>query len=134
MVKDEIIQTICTNLNKHINKETVKFVPGCGLLKYVFHIKKHYFEITYYFTDDFYRIKVENISKGLDQDVVFLTKSKKFHRQMKCVLKELKLSKKSFKNHVICFTHYLNKLLENYSDLNYLIEFNDDLKFDGVFI
>ncbi len=135
MVENKIIQIICNNLSKHITADNVKFHPGNNLLKYLFNIDYYYFEILYYFMDDFYRIKVENKRNNRLQGVVYLTKSKKFQKDIKIFLKKSKLSYKSFENHMSCMMLFLSELLDKYSDLSYLDEtYSSDLKFDGIFI
>lgn len=139
MVDRKINQIISSNLMKHINKSDIKCHPSNNLLKYTFNIKgynKQYcVEIIYFFTDDFYRIKIEYRKNNQLQDFVFLTKSKLFYRDIKMALKERDLTKKSFENHMIAFTNILKKTLDSDNNLDCLRDiYIPNLKFDGVFL
>lgn len=135
MVDNKIIQIIYTNLKEYVNIEDIKYLPSNGLAKYIFNVSDYHFEISYEFIDNFYRIKLEKKHNNLLQNIVFLTKSKKFQKDIKLMLKDLKLSRKLFENHINVFCNYISKNLEKYECLNHLVEtYNSDLRFDGIFI
>ena len=135
MVDNRIIQIIYTNLKDYVNMEDIKYLPSNGLAKYIFNVSDYHFEISYEFIDNFYRIKLEKKHNNLLQNIVFLTKSKKFPKDIKLMLKDLKLSRKLFENHINVFCNYIRTYLEKYECLNYLEEtYNTDLRFDGIFI
>lgn len=135
MVDDIIIQIIYTNLKDYVNMEDIKYLPSNGLAKYIFNVSDYHFEISYEFIDNFYRIKLEKKHNNLLQNIVFLTKSKKFQKDIKSMLKDLKLSRKVFENHINAFSAHIRKILEKYEYLNYFEEtYISDLKFDGIFI
>lgn len=135
MVDNKIIQIIYTNLKDYVNIDDIKYFPSNGIAKYIFNVSDFHFEISYEFIDNFYRIKLEKKHNNQLQDIVFLTKSKKFQNDIKLMLKDLKLSRKVFENHINAFCSYLIKILEKYEDLNYLEKtYNSDLRFDGIFI
>lgn len=94
MVDNKIIQIIYTNLKEYVTIEDIKYFPGNGLAKYIFNVSDYHFEISYEFIDNFYRIKLEKKHNNLLQNIVFLTKSKKFQKDIKSMLKDLKLSRK----------------------------------------
>lgn len=51
------------------------------------------------------------------------------------MIKNLKLSRKVFENHINAFSAHIRKILEKYEYLNYFEEtYISDLKFDGIFI
>ena len=135
MVDNKIIKIIYTNLKDYVNIDDIKYFPSNGIAKYIFNVSDFHFEISYEFIDNFYRIKLEKKHNNQLQDIVFLTKSKKFQNDIKLMLKDLKLSRKVFENHINVFCSYLIKILEKYEDLNYLEKtYNSDLRFDGIFI
>ena len=135
MVDNKIIQIICTNLKEYTIIDDVKAFLSNGSLKYTFRISDCYFEITYSLTDNFYRIKLEKIINNETKDVIFLTKSKRFQKDIKLKLKNLKLSKKVFENHIYVFTNYISEILKKYENLNYFDQtYISDMKFDGYFI
>ena len=135
MVDNKIIQIIRTNLKEYIVIDDVKAFPSNGSLKYIFRISSCYFEIIYSLTDNFYRIKLEKIINNETKDVIFLTKSKRFQKDIKLKLKNLKLSKKVFENHIYAFTNYISEILKKYENLNYFDQtYISDMKFDGYFI
>ena len=132
MVKNEITNIICNGLSKYIEPSNVKCCPSNNMLRFIFSVNFWLFEISYFFMDDYYKIKIEN---NYLQKVIFLTKSKKFQRDIQLILKDLKLSKKSFANHVIGFTTHINRILDKYESLNYVAEsYISDLNFDGILI
>ena len=135
MIENNVIQIIFDNLKEYIEIEDIYFFPSNGVLKYLFVISNYNFEIEYNFMDNFYRIKLEKPINNEFTNVVFLTKSKRFQKDIKLVLKNLKISKKSFDNHIYAFTAYLSWLLKKYKGLSCLEEiYTSDLKFDGIFI
>lgn len=135
MVDNKIIQIIYTNLKEYVKFEDIKYFPSNGLAKYIFNVSDYHFEISYEFIDNFYRIKLEKKHNNLLQNIVFLTKSKKFQKDIKSMLKDLKLSRKVFENHINAFSAHIRKILEKYQYLNYFEEtYISDLKFDGIFI
>ena len=85
--------------------------------------------------DNYYTIRLEKYVHNRITDVVFLTKSKKFKKDIKLTFKELKLSKKVFENHINAFCVYLSKVLEKYGNLDLLEDlYISDMKFDGIFL
>ena len=135
MVENKIIQIIHTNLQEYIEANDVKLYHCNGLLKYIFYIDDYHFEILYEYMDSYYRIVLEKKHNNQLQKVVFLTKSKKFHKNIKIILKKFNLSRNSFENHMNAFTAYIGEILEREKSLNYLGEtYISDLNFDGIFI
>ncbi len=135
MVENKIIQIIHTNLEEYVKNDDIKVFPSNGLLKYIFNTSDYCFEIAYDYIDNFYRITLEKKHNNQIQNIIFLTKSKKFQKDIKFNLRDLKLSRKIFENHIIAFTIFLSKLLKQYKNLNYLEEtYISDLKFDGIFL
>ncbi len=135
MVKNKIIQIIHTNLQEYVKINNVAIDPSNGMIKYVFDIDDHHFEILYNYVDNFYRTVIEKRHNNQLQNVIFLTKSKKFHKDIKIILKTFNLSSKSFEDHMNAFTLYMGEFLEKYGTLNYLDEtYIPDLSFDGIFI
>ena len=135
MVKNKIIQIIHTNLQEYMGINDVAMYPSNGLIKYVFDIDGYHFEILYNYLDSFYRIVIEKRHNNQLQNVIFLTKSKKFHKDIKIILRKFNLSGKSFEDHMNSFTRYIVGILEKYETLNYLDEtYIPDLIFDGIFI
>lgn len=135
MVENEIIQIIHTNLQEYMKTNNIVMSPCNGLIKYVFSIDNYYFDTQYYYIDGFYRIVVEKRHNNQLQNVVFLTKSKKFHKDINTVIRKQNLSGKSFDDHMNAFTLYIVEIFDKCETLNYLFEaYISDLKFDGIFI
>ena len=135
MVENKTIQIIHTNLQEYIEIDDIKLYPYNGLLKFIFYINDYHIEILYDYMDGFYRIAIEKRHNNQLQNIIFLTKSKKFHKDIKILLKKFNLSKKSFEDHMNAFTMYIGELLKKYENLNYLYEtYISDLNFDGIFI
>ena len=135
MVDNKIIQIIYTNLKEYVKIDDIKYFPSNGLAKYIFNVSDYHFEISYEFIDNFYRITLEKKHNNLLQNIIFLTKSKKFQNDIKLMLRYLKLSRKVFENHISAFSTYIGEILEKSESLNYFEEtYIPDLKFDGIFI
>lgn len=132
---DNIIKVIYSNLKEYVKIDDVKSFLSNGSLLYIFNIANYHFEILFDFTDNYYRVKLEKKYNNQLQNIVFLTKSRKFKEDIILMLKNLELSRNVFKNHINAFCVYLKMLLQKYRHLNYLEEaYNSDLKFDGIFI
>ena len=135
MVENKVIQIVFSNLKEYVKVEDINFFPSYGVLKYIFVISGYYFEITYDFVDAFYRIKLERVNNDGSRDIIFLTKSKRFQKDIKLALKRLNLSRKSFENHINAITMFIGDILARREGLNYFCEtYVCDLKFDGIFI
>lgn len=135
MVENKIVQIVFENLKEYIALEDINFSLSHGVFKYTFNISNYYFEISYNFMDSFYRIRFEIMINNEIKDVIFLTKSKKFRKDIKSMLKTLKISRKTFDNHISAFTAYLSKILKQFKNLSCLEEmYTPNLRFDGIFI
>lgn len=135
MVKNEIVEIIQLKLKEYIESKDIGFYPSNGLLKFVINLREYKIEISHNFMDSFYSIKVENRKYNQLKNIIFLTKSKKFHKDMKKHLKINKMSKKSFTNHIICFIDIILNQLKEYNDLNFFEEiYVPNLRFDGIFL
>ena len=133
MVKNKKIQIIHTNLQEYMGINDVAMYPSNGLIKYVFDIGDYHFEILYNYVDGFYRIVIEKRHNNQLQNVIFLTKSKKFQKDIKIILKKFNLSRKSFEDHMNAFTLYIVEILKKHEGLNCLYEtYISDLNFDGI--
>lgn len=135
MVENKIIQIIHNNLQEYMKIDDIAMYPSNGLIKYVFDINDYHFEILYNYVDNFYRIVIEKKHNNQLQNIIFLTKSQKYHDDIKKILKKFDLSSKSFEDHMNAFTLYIVEILKNYETLSYLSEtFISDSNFDGIFI
>lgn len=132
---DNIIKIIYSSLKEYIKIEDISFYLSNGSLIYIFNISNYYFEISYDFTDNFYRVKLEKKYNNQLQNIVFLTKSRKFKHDITLMLKYLELSRNTFENHINSFCVYVKTILKKYGNLSYLEEeYDSDLRFDGFFI
>ena len=136
MISNAIIQIINEGLSKFSNNFDAKCYHGNSILKFVFNVNHYFFEITYFYVDDYYRIKMENWKNNAPEDTVFLSKSKQFRKDIRKTLKKLKIQKKSFANHIRGLLFLINKFLLEDGDLKFFYANYDslDLKFDGIFI
>ena len=132
---DNIIKIIYSGLKEYIKIEDISFNLSNGSLIYIFNISNYYFEISYDFTDNFYRVKLEKKYNNQLQNIVFLTKSRKFKHDITLMIKYLELSRNAFENHINSFCVYVKTILKKYVNLRYLEEeYDSDLRFDGFFI
>ena len=135
MVENKIVRIIYSHLKKFVTIDDVQFYPSNDAIKYVLAIGDDHLEINYFVMDSFYRIKLENIRNNQIQGVLFLTKSKRFKKDIRLVLKKLDLSRKTFDNHMKGFSLYLSEILDKYGKLDCLAEtYVSDTKFDGIFV
>ena len=131
---DNNIKIIFSNLKEYLKIDDIKLLLSYRSLIYIFYISNYNFEISYDYTDNFYRIKLEKKYINQIQNIVFLTKSRKFKKDITSMLKYLKLSRNVFENHINAFCVYVKKIYQNYGNFNSLEEYDSDLKFDGFFI
>ena len=135
MVDNRIIQIINSRILRYADAETVCFFSSNGVLKYVMQIRDFRIEVSYDIIDQFYKIRVEKNKQNEFQNTIFLTKSKKFYKDIKRQLQRCKLSKKSFKNHMIAFLNILENWLKEYNNVDFIGKtYPSNLKFDGIFI
>ena len=117
-----------------MSESNVKFIPSNNILKYVIEFKGYYIEICYFFIDDFYRIKIENKKNNILNSVIFLTKSKQFHKEIKRRIRKNNL-KNTFPNHIIEFTYMIiEQMIETNSLDDFQLKYLPSMKFDGLFL
>lgn len=135
MSEDKIVKVIYENITKDANVRNVVSFPTYNMFRYAFSLGEYCFEIEYDFMDSFYRIKAEIVKHNAIENIIFLTRSKRFKKDIKSILKKLNLSKKTFENHIIAFCSLLNSVIAEDKDSNYFEQiYISDLKFDGIFI
>ena len=134
MVKDSVLQVIQSNLSEMIKFSGVSCDGLTRTLTYEIYMQNCYIEINYEYIDQFYKIKIENNYDG-HTSVVLLTKSKKFHKEIKKYLKAKNLSKRKFSDHIYCLIAILKNILEvnEYADF-FEKEYVPDLKYDGIYL
>ena len=135
MVKSEIVQIITDNLHPYLTTEGVCFYPSNGLAKYVAKLRDYQIEISYEFTDNLYRIRIEEQRDNQIGYVLFLTQSKNFHRTMRKSLSENGFSKKDFKFHVLSLCEIVRKQMNDFENLDaFKMLYAPTLKYDGIFL
>lgn len=135
MVKSEIVQIITDNLCPYLTADGVRVYPSSGLIKYVVNLRGYLLEISYEFRDNLYRVRIEEMDDNQIGDIFLLTQSKKYHRDLRKLMRQNRLSKKELKSHVICLCEIVRKQLEHCDNLNeFISSYVSDLKFDGIFL
>mgnify|MGYP001625680671 FL=1 len=134
MVRDNVLQIIQSNLSERIKFSSVSCDGLMRTLTYETYMQNCYIAISYEYIDQFYKIKIEN-NYGDHTSVVLLTKSKKFHKEIKKYLKAKKLSKREFSDHIYCFIIILKNILEANECVDFFEkEYVPDLKYDGIYL
>ena len=134
MVRDNVLQIIQSNLSERIKFSSVSRDGLMRTLTYETYMQNCYIAISYEYIDQFYKIKIEN-NYGDHTSVVLLTKSKKFHKEIKKYLKAKKLSKREFSDHIYCFIIILKNILEANECVDFFEkEYVPDLKYDGIYL
>ena len=139
MVKDEAAKTILSILGECIVDGDIKCIPTNNWLKYHFKIRCGYstynIQLAYEFIDSYYRISIEYIDNTQSENVIFLTRSKIFHKKIKKFLNTNKLNKKSVINHIIAVSTILkDSIFHTGNSCELMDSYPHDLKFDGYFI
>lgn len=139
MVENKATQTIISILGEYIIDGDVKFAPTNNWLNYYFKIhcgcQIYSIHLAYEFVDSYYKILIEDISHNEWENVIFLTRSKVFHKKVKSIIKSNKLNNKSFLDHITAFSIVLKNFTDIAGSFNELIEmYPQDLKFDGYFV
>ena len=139
MVENKATQTIISILGEYVVDGDVKFVPTNNWLNYYFKIhcgcQIYSIHLEYEFVDSYYRILIEDISHNKLENVIFLTRSKAFHKKVKSIIKSNKLNNKSFLDHITAFSIALKNFMDIAGSFNKLIKmYPQDLKFDGYFV
>lgn len=134
MVEDALVPIIKSNLHPYVNEDSVKSLMGIGYKKSIFDIGNYHFEIFFKVPDISYQVKMEKICDDQSKIVVNLTKSKKFGKEIKRIMKKNKFYRKSDFDHCVSFSLFLKNLLKSGHDLSYIEKtYIPDLKFDGIF-
>ncbi|MBR2339566.1 MAG: hypothetical protein IKA74_01900 [Clostridia bacterium] len=132
---NRVKQIILSNLYGYINESDVNLYSQDGFWKYTIKIKDYFLEISYDVMDNFYRIKIDNMHNNFLQHTTFLTKSKRFKKDIKKHLKYNNINGQSFENQMLGFADILKKNLDIDGNLSHLEKtYVSDVKFDGIFI
>ena len=135
MIDNEICRLLCLTLGKYTGTENIHFYPSCNVIKYVVDSDKFLISISYEPVDALYTINIEILHNNSLHDVVFLTKSRKYHYDVKKCLSNLGLSKKRFYDNVYAFCVIICQYLDAHSDLHgFAGLYPSDMTFDGIFL
>ena len=133
MIEEDMFYSLFYPLANHIRLINISHLCLDGCIKYTITTSKIFVEISYNIIDGFYRIKIE--TKIGEYEILFLTRSKRFRKQIKDFLKKRKLNPREFNNHIVAFCFLIRNLFEDYRYLTRMKdEYEENLKFDGVFV
>jgi hypothetical protein len=134
-MSNPISNVLYSELSDFIDNDNIVVSCDLGGFKFVFSIREYNIEIYYEFIDSFYRIKIENWRCGSLQNVLFLTKSKKYKKTIKKMLRTQKNKGKKIAEHMLCFALIIKNALIEQANLNSIeVEYKPDDKFDGIFL
>ena len=135
MVKSEIVQIITDNLCPYLTADGVHVYPSSRLIKYVANLRGYLLEISYEFRDNLYRVRIEEMENNQIGDIFLLTQSKKYHRDLRKLMRQNRLSKKELKSHVICLCEIVRKQLDDCNNLDaFRMLYAPTIKYDGIFL
>ena len=135
MVENKIKQIIYSNLRDYLEVDDINYSFNNNQCKYTIHVKNNLVEINYNAMDSFYTLKLESGHNNIFSNKVFLTKSKKFKKNIKNLIQDSKLKHQSFHDHIFVVSLLIKKELEKNNSLIKFDElYNADLKFDGIFL
>lgn len=133
MVNNEIKDLILSILGDYVTEDKIAFYGKKNFLIFIICIKDHNFKISYEFIDSFYTIRVENVRNNSINNIVFLTKSSGFKKDIKKIMKKQNLNRKLFANHISAFLTLIKMQLIDDSLVD-IEKYTPDLKFDGIFL
>ncbi len=122
----DIVRIIITSFQNIFLEKDINISSSNGEQKIEISNYKYYILISYDIVDSFYRIRVED---RLNNQICFLTQSKKYHKNIKKIIKKEKLEK-TLEGHIIAFTILTKEIFIN----RVMIDYDRDLKFDGLFL
>ena len=133
MIGETLFNECFYPLTQYINKKDIVVSQSDGCIKYQIFFKKCKLEISYYIIDEYYSVKFES---NIDiYSISFLTKSRKFKKDIKKILRKYHMESKYLKNHIVAVCLLLKELLD---DSEYFVssieKYKADLKFDGLFL
>ena len=131
----EIVQIFNAVLGPHLTFDGVFSYPSNGLTTYVVTLHDYSLEIRYDFIDNFYTAKLEERKNNQIGEIVLLSQSKRFHKDLKTELQKNKLTKKDFQSHMFCLGQMIRAQLDTQDNFDrYKIKYPSDRKFDGIFL
>lgn len=133
MIEEYLFNRCFYPLAQYITFKDIVVSLSDGCVKYIINLRHCNIEIVYYIIDEFYQIKIQTTINT--DGIIFLTKSKKFKKDIKKILKRHLMKRKNFEDHILAFCLLLKDLLDNSECLYSSIEqYKMDLKFDGLFL
>ena len=134
-MESDVIQIITERLQPYLTAEGVCAYPTYRLIKYVAYLKDYFLAIRYEFVDNFYEIKIEERKNNQIGEIVLLSQSKRYHKDLKRRLAKDKLEKKKLSSHMICLCQIIQEQLDEHRNLDDFQEkYVADMKFDGIFL
>jgi len=135
MVENQVISIFNSNLSEYIDKQDIGFFPKNRSYTYILKFKDYIIEIYYEYVDSYYRIKIEFLDNNEIIDILLLSKTFNYKKQIYTYMKKNKLSKKSFLNHMIAFTNTINEMCKTSINIDEMKKvYNKEMKYDGIFI
>ncbi len=130
MIDKEIRTAILENLTPWLTPSDINTYSSNGCWTCSLKIKDYWFYIDYEIIDNFYKVKME-----YRQDVLFLSKSKKYKNSINKIIKVNKLNKRSIGDHMISLSKLINQMMATNMSFDALKkDYNQDIDFDGIFL
>lgn len=135
MVKDKFDQVVYSILKDELRKEDIKCVVNGQECKYIFRLKEASCEFVFDFIDNFYKIKLEFFQNNNLMDVVYLSKSLQFKKQILRTIKKENLDPKAIQSHIVAvFLIIKSEMKSNGSLFDLKQIYPPNMKFDGIFL
>ena len=132
MIGNNVFENYFFNLSNAATPNDIMFTSDNISCKYTIDLKLYYIEIYYEYMDNFYRIKVEDKNAC---EILFLTKSKAFKKDVKKAICKNKLNDHDLKSHINVFCLLFKSVIDNQETFVCLKErYKENLKFDGIFL
>lgn len=134
-MESDVVQIITERLQPYLTEDGVCVYPTNGLIKYVVNLKGYFLEIRYEFVDNFYEVKLVKRKNNQIEEIVLLSQSKRFHKDLKRRIGKEKLTKKKLSSHMICLCQIIQEQLDEHRNLDdFQKKYVADMKFDGIFL
>lgn len=135
LLKESVLNTLNRYLSEYIDEWGINYRLEDGIICISFKIKTHEVEITFDTRIKSYKIKLENTSEKAVQKILRLSMSKNYTEDLKNILKDYKLSRKSFPDNMTALAMIMKKYLARTGNLNFFEQaYYHDYNFDGIVI
>ena len=135
IVKNDALNTLRFHLSEYLGENDIEYSMEDDIMVFFFTIKDYEVKITFDTWPKSYQIKLENNAEKAIQKTIHLTMSQNYAQDLKSVMKDYKLSRKKFADHITGLALMMKKYLARTGNLRFFEQaYYPDFNIDGIVV